>query len=362
MRAAGTLKTLRMIDSPQGPVVTLPAAAARSSSAPTTTSASPTTPRSSRPPRGAGALRRRHRLGPLHLRPLRPPSGARGRAGRLPRHRGGDHLHVLLERQPGGARHALRRPRPRSSPTRSTTPRSSTRSASRGPPRSRSTRTPTSPRWSGALAASTDAPQADRHRRRLQHGGRPRPPAGACRALPHARRHADRRRLPRPRRARRARGRDRGALRARRTPSTSSPARSARRSAAPRAASSPAGGRSAICSSSAPARSSSPTACRPTVAASARRALGLLAEARLVDRLRANVATFRRLLGERGLEPLHGESAIVPLIVGETRDAIAPPAACSTRASSSPASASRWSRRAPRGSGPRSRPRSPRRS
>jgi glycine C-acetyltransferase len=61
----------------------------------------------------------------------------------------------------------------------------------------------------------------------------------------------------------------------------------------------------------------------PTVAASARRALGLLAEdPGLVGRLRENVATFRRLLGERSLEPLAGESAIVPLIVGETSTAI----------------------------------------
>jgi glycine C-acetyltransferase len=61
----------------------------------------------------------------------------------------------------------------------------------------------------------------------------------------------------------------------------------------------------------------------PTVAASSRRALGLLSEdPGLVDRLRANVATFRRLLGERDLEPLPGESAIVPLIVGETSVAI----------------------------------------
>jgi glycine C-acetyltransferase len=62
----------------------------------------------------------------------------------------------------------------------------------------------------------------------------------------------------------------------------------------------------------------------PTVAASSRQALGLLAAGPdLVDRLRANVATFRRLLGERGLDPLPGESAIVPLIVGETSVAIA---------------------------------------
>jgi glycine C-acetyltransferase len=62
----------------------------------------------------------------------------------------------------------------------------------------------------------------------------------------------------------------------------------------------------------------------PTVAASSRRALGLLAEdPSLVGRLRDNVATFRRLLAERDLEPLPGDSAIVPLIVGETSVAIA---------------------------------------
>jgi glycine C-acetyltransferase len=61
----------------------------------------------------------------------------------------------------------------------------------------------------------------------------------------------------------------------------------------------------------------------PTVAASSRRALGLLAEdPGLVGRLRENVATFRGLLAARDLEPLAGDSAIVPLIVGETSTAI----------------------------------------
>jgi glycine C-acetyltransferase len=61
----------------------------------------------------------------------------------------------------------------------------------------------------------------------------------------------------------------------------------------------------------------------PTVAASSRRALGLLAEdPGLVGRLRENVATFRNLLAARDLEPLPGDSAIVPLIVGETSTAI----------------------------------------
>jgi glycine C-acetyltransferase len=61
----------------------------------------------------------------------------------------------------------------------------------------------------------------------------------------------------------------------------------------------------------------------PAVAASSRRALGLLAEdPGLVGRLRENVATFRGLLAARDLEPLPGDSAIVPLIVGETSTAI----------------------------------------
>jgi glycine C-acetyltransferase len=61
----------------------------------------------------------------------------------------------------------------------------------------------------------------------------------------------------------------------------------------------------------------------PTVAASSRRALGLLVEdPGLVGRLRENVATFRALLAARDLEPLPGDSAIVPLIVGETSTAI----------------------------------------
>ena len=62
----------------------------------------------------------------------------------------------------------------------------------------------------------------------------------------------------------------------------------------------------------------------PAVAASAGRALALLREDRgLVSRLHANVAAFRGLLEQAGLRPLPGESAIVPLIVGETATAIA---------------------------------------
>lgn len=61
----------------------------------------------------------------------------------------------------------------------------------------------------------------------------------------------------------------------------------------------------------------------PTVAASARQALEeLRGNPGLVARLRANTVEYRRLLGEAGLEPVEGESAIVPVIVGETAEAI----------------------------------------
>ncbi|MGB0121747.1 MAG: aminotransferase class I/II-fold pyridoxal phosphate-dependent enzyme [Solirubrobacterales bacterium] len=62
----------------------------------------------------------------------------------------------------------------------------------------------------------------------------------------------------------------------------------------------------------------------PTVAASAREALCQLRKnPGLIGDLRSNIAEYRRLLGEAGLEPVAGDSAIVPLIVGETSKAIA---------------------------------------
>ncbi|MEZ5077647.1 MAG: aminotransferase class I/II-fold pyridoxal phosphate-dependent enzyme [Solirubrobacterales bacterium] len=61
----------------------------------------------------------------------------------------------------------------------------------------------------------------------------------------------------------------------------------------------------------------------PTVAASARQALAELRERpELVGRLRANTAEFRARLTAAGLDPLPGESAIVPIVVGETARAI----------------------------------------
>ena len=61
----------------------------------------------------------------------------------------------------------------------------------------------------------------------------------------------------------------------------------------------------------------------PTVAASSRRALGELRDnSDLVASLRRNTARMREGLVAAGLEPLEGESAIVPIIVGETARAI----------------------------------------
>jgi glycine C-acetyltransferase len=62
----------------------------------------------------------------------------------------------------------------------------------------------------------------------------------------------------------------------------------------------------------------------PTVACSALRAVELMLEQpELLARLRENTRVFRELLVEAGYAPLDGEAAIVPIIVGETADAIA---------------------------------------
>jgi glycine C-acetyltransferase len=59
------------------------------------------------------------------------------------------------------------------------------------------------------------------------------------------------------------------------------------------------------------------------VAASARQALNELRnDPSLISKLRANTVEYRRLLSEAGFEPVEGESAIVPVIVGETSRAI----------------------------------------
>jgi glycine C-acetyltransferase len=61
----------------------------------------------------------------------------------------------------------------------------------------------------------------------------------------------------------------------------------------------------------------------PSVACAARRAIGILRERpELVAKLSANAAAMRDEIAARGLNPLPGESAIVPIIVGATPDAI----------------------------------------
>jgi glycine C-acetyltransferase len=62
----------------------------------------------------------------------------------------------------------------------------------------------------------------------------------------------------------------------------------------------------------------------PTVACSALRAVELmLDEPELLNRLRENTRVFRELLVEAGYQPLDGDAAIIPIIIGETADAIA---------------------------------------
>jgi len=61
----------------------------------------------------------------------------------------------------------------------------------------------------------------------------------------------------------------------------------------------------------------------PAVACGARRALAELRDhPELVARLRANTKAMREAIAATGLRPLEGESAIVPIIVGATPDAI----------------------------------------
>ena len=62
----------------------------------------------------------------------------------------------------------------------------------------------------------------------------------------------------------------------------------------------------------------------PTVACSARRAVELMLEQpELLVRLRESTRAFREMLVEAGYRPLDGEAAIIPIIVGETAEAIA---------------------------------------
>jgi glycine C-acetyltransferase len=62
----------------------------------------------------------------------------------------------------------------------------------------------------------------------------------------------------------------------------------------------------------------------PTVACSALRAVELMLERpELLARLRENTRVFREMLAEAGYRPLEGEAAIIPIIIGETSEAMA---------------------------------------
>jgi glycine C-acetyltransferase len=62
----------------------------------------------------------------------------------------------------------------------------------------------------------------------------------------------------------------------------------------------------------------------PTVACSALRAVELMLEQpELLARLRENTRVFREMLAEAGYRPLEGEAAIIPIIIGETSEAMA---------------------------------------
>ncbi len=62
----------------------------------------------------------------------------------------------------------------------------------------------------------------------------------------------------------------------------------------------------------------------PTVACSALRAVELMLEQpELLARLRENTRVFREMLADAGYRPLEGEAAIIPIIIGETSEAMA---------------------------------------
>jgi glycine C-acetyltransferase len=48
----------------------------------------------------------------------------------------------------------------------------------------------------------------------------------------------------------------------------------------------------------------------------------MLEQPELLGRLRENTRTFREMLRDAGYAPLEGEAAIIPIIIGETADAM----------------------------------------
>ena len=217
LEAGGALKTLREISSPQGPEIRFAdgtAAICLCSNDYLGLAADPAVVAAAA--EGPAGLRRRDRLGALHLRPLHSPPRARARSRRLPRHRAGDLLRLLLERQPGAARHALRQAH--LDPLRRAQPRLDHRRHPARPARRQGGLRARRPGRARARARrrSRGAPLPGDHRRRLQHGGRSGAAAGDRRADRIPWRHPDRRRLTRARRPRPDRPRHGRALRAQR--------------------------------------------------------------------------------------------------------------------------------------------------
>ena len=301
-----------------------------------------------RGPRRPRRPRLRPVVGALHLRHPGPAQGAGAAPLGLLRLRGRHPVLLLLRRQRRRVRDAARR--------------AGRDRLRRAQPRVDHRRHPPAPRRGGYRYAHADladlersssrrptrAPPAGRHRRRLLHGRRPGParrdlrPRRAPRRAGHGRRLA-RHRLRGTDRARHAR-----ALRGAWGASTSSPPRWARPWAAPPAASWPGRGRWSISCGSARARTSSPTRSRRR---SSGASLAVARPARGLDR------APRSPHGERPALPRGHDRGRLPAPAGRPphradharRRAAGRrtwPATCSTRGSTSSASASRWCRRA----------------
>ena len=223
-------------------------------------------PRPGRPPRrrrrrrkSAAGVGLRHGQRALHLRHADAAhASSSARLSRVPRHRGHDPLLLLLRRQRRRLRDAVRR-RGRDH-LRRAQPRLAHRRHPpvQGPPAALPQRRHGRPRGA-ARGRRGRAPTRHRHRRRLLHGRLLRPAGRDLRPGRAVRRAGHGRRLPRRRLRRRGRPRHARALRGAWTASTSSPAPSARRSAAPRAATSARTRRSSTCCASGRGPTCSPT-------------------------------------------------------------------------------------------------------
>ena len=101
------------------------------------------------------------------------------------------------------------------------------------------------------------------------------------------------------------------------TASTSSPARSARRSVARRAATSPRSRRSSTCCASARGRTCSPTRSRRRWSPARSRRIELVASSTRHARRWRNAALFRELMTDAGFDLLPGSHPIVPVMFGD---------------------------------------------